>query len=258
MELKQLRRRLGLMMAAAVTILAWTSTAQAKILVDQKEPYGGYSVGGYDWTKFTAALGAQPDGYAIGDLGNAADVASADAILVVARSNFGSAPTLSATEITNLTNFLATGGRVALIGEGAFFFNLFSENIIDFSSGGTATVGGNVNTTANAIATHELTNGVTSVHIQGAGIVSGGSGLALFDQNFATLWGDNLLTVMDLNVLQDNPAPVFRDNIAAWLGASSPAPVPEPASWAMMIAGFGLIGATMRRYGQRNVTVRYA
>lgn len=31
--------------------------------------------------------------------------------------------------------------------------------------------------------------------------------------------------------------------------------VPEPASWAMMIAGFGLLGATMRR---RRVSVSYA
>lgn len=33
------------------------------------------------------------------------------------------------------------------------------------------------------------------------------------------------------------------------------APVPEPATWAMMVGGFGLIGATVRR---RRVTVRYA
>jgi hypothetical protein len=32
-------------------------------------------------------------------------------------------------------------------------------------------------------------------------------------------------------------------------------PVPEPASWAMMIGGFGLIGAAMRR---RTTTVRFA
>ena len=33
------------------------------------------------------------------------------------------------------------------------------------------------------------------------------------------------------------------------------APVPEPATWAMMIAGFGLMAGTMRR---RRVTVRFA
>jgi hypothetical protein len=56
-----------------------------------------------------------------------------------------------------------------------------------------------------------------------------------------------VLTVLDANVFQDNPAPVFRDNVAAWLGASTVAPVPEPASWALMIGGFALIGSSLRR-----------
>ena len=38
-------------------------------------------------------------------------------------------------------------------------------------------------------------------------------------------------------------------------GPSSLAAVPEPASWAMMVAGFGLAGATMRR---RRSAVRFA
>lgn len=34
------------------------------------------------------------------------------------------------------------------------------------------------------------------------------------------------------------------------------APVPEPAAWAMLILGVGLVGGAMRR--RRNTTVRYA
>ncbi|MGH6781646.1 MAG: PEPxxWA-CTERM sorting domain-containing protein, partial [Sphingomonadaceae bacterium] len=33
--------------------------------------------------------------------------------------------------------------------------------------------------------------------------------------------------------------------------------VPEPASWAMMIAGFGLIGAALRRYRPGRTIVRF-
>jgi hypothetical protein len=34
---------------------------------------------------------------------------------------------------------------------------------------------------------------------------------------------------------------------SAWLPTWAPAPIPEPESWAMMIAGFGLLGAVLRR-----------
>ncbi len=39
---------------------------------------------------------------------------------------------------------------------------------------------------------------------------------------------------------------ITADNVGGGVGA-----IPEPASWAMMIAGFGLVGATQRRIGVR-------
>jgi hypothetical protein len=39
--------------------------------------------------------------------------------------------------------------------------------------------------------------------------------------------------------------------------ASSPAAIPEPATWAMMLVGFGMIGATAR-YRRRSAKVTYA
>ena len=42
------------------------------------------------------------------------------------------------------------------------------------------------------------------------------------------------------------------------LVSGSVAAVPEPATWAMMIAGFGLAGAAMRRRRAAKITVRYA
>jgi hypothetical protein len=40
------------------------------------------------------------------------------------------------------------------------------------------------------------------------------------------------------------------------LNGAAPGAVPEPATWAMMLAGFGLMGAAMRR--KHNVSVRFA
>lgn len=43
---------------------------------------------------------------------------------------------------------------------------------------------------------------------------------------------------------------------AAILANVAPPPVPEPAAWAMMLGGFGLLGATMRR--RQRTTVAFA
>lgn len=63
----------------------------------------------------------------------------------------------------------------------------------------------------------------------------------------------------DIEVFSPGPGdlPFFRDleTRAGVLVVASAAAVPEPATWAMMIAGFGAVGAAMRRRRSRTILV---
>ena len=52
--------------------------------------------------------------------------------------------------------------------------------------------------------------------------------------------GSNTLTFISAN----DPAYTYLDDVSLNLVSGA---VPEPASWAFMISGFGLVGVTMRR-----------
>jgi uncharacterized repeat protein (TIGR03803 family) len=52
-----------------------------------------------------------------------------------------------------------------------------------------------------------------------------------------------------------NRGTVFRLSDAGFVTAASMSPVPEPASWAMMMTGFGLVGSTLRRRRHRTTAV---
>ena len=52
---------------------------------------------------------------------------------------------------------------------------------------------------------------------------------------------------------------VLTNGVGAFNGSVSAAPVPEPATWAMMLVGFGLIGFGLRRRREKVTTrVRFA
>ncbi|WP_082543528.1 PEPxxWA-CTERM sorting domain-containing protein [Sphingomonas sp. Leaf339] len=51
--------------------------------------------------------------------------------------------------------------------------------------------------------------------------------------------------------------PTFHiGGVGTW-GLAPAAPIPEPATWAMILVGFGMIGATAR-YRRKGAQVRYA
>ncbi len=123
-------------------------------------------------------------------------------------------------------------------------------DVFRYSAASTA-LGVNDFTVGNAVKYFSLNRGVTAGP-------QFSTGSRLGDGRQASHFKDNLgLGILDptaargeLLVIDENDTLVF-DTIG-WDLASA---VPEPASWAMMIAGFGLVGAATRR---RSVKVRFA
>lgn len=88
------------------------------------------------------------------------------------------------------------------------------------------------------------------------GDVLGGSGVPLFaDLGSGVSFGSTVLDVTSngtIVAISLNAAAIASINAAAgqnWFvgGSLNTAAIPEPATWAMMIAGFGLVGAAARR-----------
>ena len=90
-----------------------------------------------------------------------------------------------------------------------------------------------------------LTAGVSPITLALAGLAGGGSGgTPLFTLNWATLWGPNLLTALDVNVLADLTDMGYagnaqwEQNVANFLGPTSAVPLPA----ALPLFASGLVG----------------
>jgi hypothetical protein len=82
--------------------------------------------------------------------------------------------------------------------------------------------------------------------------VDGNNGLSFVDSNADATIGSVLNFFNDDFVVQGEASTGFVDYIQIYDGALTNQQIidgiiPEPASWAMLIAGFGLVGATLRR-----------
>ncbi len=117
----------------------------------------------------------------------------------------------------------------------------YYESYTAFSQGGTSTAGGAILTLDGSVGDFIYYNGDTG---QGADII--------VNAGFGYSNGKNIGT-FGFSGLRDKPfvAANFRANVAGV------AAVPEPATWAMMLVGFGLMGTTMR-YRRRSITTVYA
>lgn len=95
-------------------------------------------------------------------------------------------------------------------------------------------------------------------------------GFTLSDQTSGAVLQDGYDKFHDVQLFTGPAsAPVFKTGTFSFLSnvngnplqlviAEATAPVPEPATWAMMIAGFGLVGGAMRRTTNVRTRVAYA
>jgi hypothetical protein len=180
----------------------------------------------------------------------------ANAVVLTTADPFGSrtSPPLAELALRAHVPFLpaaATGGT------GIYTFNIGSAVSFDFSAFGTALP--NAQITVTNVGTGDNASFAASLlgTVQANGALQGSQQLG-----FGFLNG-NPLPSEDIN-FNNQIDSTYRIDLSgggqtvtafAQIGAGAVAAVPEPATWAMMIGGFGAIGASMRR---RKVAVRFA
>lgn len=224
-----MRKRISTVLSVLICLALSAGRSEAlSVLVSRAAGSGiswGYRVEG--WVGMTALLDeATADNVAVADgFEDLAQMLTYDSLWLDARYSFPAPVRLSAVEIANIQAFIATGRRVVLFGENMDFFGAWDESVLSVVGGTLEPV--RLTRAVASLPGHELTSGVLSVEPIQAGIARGGT--PLFEQNFATLWGANVVTVLDVSLFQDTyldrrDNAVFANNLARWVAASPPPP----------------------------------
>lgn len=119
----------------------------------------------------------------------------------------------------------------------AGFTTGFSFNYVSLNFSGSVSVFDGLNGTGNLLATLNLTPNAGACPGFGAGFCPFGPKGVLFDgvaKSVSFAGVANQIVFDDITFGSDRPGP-------------GPGGVPEPATWAMLIAGFGMVGAAVRR-----------
>ena len=179
-------------------------------------------------------------------IGSVGLASSAHAVTLLSLTN----PTPGSSASYSLS-FVATGTSSTL-SDGGYqvpSFTQFTNNVV---SGGAGNLLGQVWTFTPAASGSDSDqyNDGTSVNALDFGGVTEGS-YDVYSQTFATTPGATYIYSFDVPRFAGNPNGFFVDVTNA-TGA-----VPEPASWALMLVGLGLVGFTMRNRNVRT-TVSYS
>jgi hypothetical protein len=207
-----------------------------------------YGITGSNGSTVRAMLDGSASVQVVPDFSNASQLNDAGALWIDVGPVSNNPGLMSAAEIANLQTFIASGRRIVMIGENAYWSAWNSQLL--------AQVGGTFSDTdftdsTSRVGAHQLTSGVDQVFVQAGGIAVGGT--SLFAENFATLWGSqqNVLTLLDVNVFGDNflwyeDNQLFAQNTVSWITTA----VPEPSTYALGALAFvGLFAFRRSRKG---------
>ena len=168
---------------------------------------------------YYAGLGYQVEVYSAGSIVNPVVLSDYDLYIGLAPDD-----AYSADELAAMSGYLAGGGNILLTGDNSENFAVLNGRINDALIGlgsglriAEATLDPGFNT-AQLQGPSPFLNGVVGFEYAWTSQVTGGTGL------FGTVTGN-----------------------VTFLAVEAGNAVPEPASWAMLIAGFGLVGAVQRR-----------
>jgi hypothetical protein len=183
---------------------------------------------------------------------------------------FSSTFALSAGDRANYVSYLSGGGGMFVMGENSGFMSRNNSVLALISEAG----GGNLsfvtpNSTQTVFSPFTGPNVVNSVTYLAPGGVDGfgsgqwitsdgtnGTGVAWGVGDLSNATAGALTVIFDVNFMQTNAndgSQRLTRNLINFVGGEVGG-VPEPASWAMMLAGFGLVGGAMRRREKMAVT----
>jgi len=252
--MKKLRSALLVLMTILCFLPAGASATT--LLVNQQNPdtVFGYGYGLSQWAGMTADLNTAFGGAANvtvdpNPLTNLGFLMGFDRLWVT--PGISGPALLSPTEISNIQTFIASGRRVALLGENDDWTNW--NNSILQTVGGTYSGVFTSDLLTPAIV-HPLTQGVNSLFTIADGVADPG-GTPVFSENVVTLWGgpQNVVTLLSVNVMDDtyrinNDNAQFSGNLANWLAGTTTS-VPEPSS--LLLLGMGIAGLGLLRKAKK-------
>lgn len=203
-----------------------------------------YYYGGSRWPQLTATIDTTFDTVTVAPaLTDLSAMLAHDRLWIDSRSFYGEP--LSATEISNIQAFIATGRRTVLMGERGV---AWSTQILSIVGGTWAGEGIGIGV-ANALPVEPaLTKGVGSISFAQNGFGQSFGGVPLFDRPWSALWGDNTLTILDVVVFNQWGYPShaqYGKNVVQWIAA------PESTTIGLVLLGLICVAFSTPRFRER-------